>query len=118
MGTIMAVCVSPRKGTPKNNIGTGRLIAGWGLEHDSYAGSRHRQVSLLSYEKIEAFRARGAEVEFGAFGENLVVRGFDFAALPVGARFACGGYKYVGFSADLRHIPCLCMTYRNGGVFL
>ena len=90
MGTIMAVCVSPRKGTPKTNIGTARLIAGWGLEHDSYAGSRHRQVSLLSYEKIEAFRARGAEVEFGAFGENLVVRGFDFAALPVGARFACG----------------------------
>ena len=90
MGTIMAVCVSPRKDTPKNNIGTARLIAGWGLEHDSYAGSRHRQVSLLSYEKIEAFRARGAEVEFGAFGENLVVRGFDFAALPVGARFACG----------------------------
>lgn len=90
MGTIMAVCVSPRKDTPKTNIGTARLIAGWGLEHDSYAGSRHRQVSLLSYEKIEAFRARGAEVEFGAFGENLVVRGFDFAALPVGARFACG----------------------------
>ena len=90
MGTIMAVCVSPRKGTPKTNIGTARLIAGWGLEHDSYAGSRHRQVSLLSYEKIEAFRARGAEVEFGVFGENLVVRGFDFAALPVGARFACG----------------------------
>ena len=90
MGTIMAVCVSPRKGTPKTNIGTARLIAGWGLEHDSHAGSWHRQVSLLSYEKIEAFRARGAEVEFGAFGENLVVRGFDFAALPVGARFACG----------------------------
>ena len=90
MGTIMAVCVSPRKGTPKTNIGTARLIAGWGLEHDSYAGSRHRQVSLLSYEKIEAFRAHGAEVEFGAFGGNLVVRGFDFAALPVGARFACG----------------------------
>ena len=35
MGTIMAVCVSPRKGTPKTNIGTARLIAGWGLEHDS-----------------------------------------------------------------------------------
>ena len=28
--------------------------------------------------KIEAFRARGAEVEDGAFGENLVVQGFDF----------------------------------------
>ena len=43
----------------------------------------------LSYDKIEAFRARGAEVEDGAFGENLVVQGFDFSALPVGTRFRC-----------------------------
>ena len=45
---------------------------------------------MLSVEKIEAFRERGAEVEFGAFGENLVVEGFDFAALPVGSRFCIG----------------------------
>ena len=41
-------------------------------------------------DKIEAFRARGAEVEDGAFGENLVVQGFDFSSLPVGTRFRCG----------------------------
>ena len=28
-------------------------------------------------------------VEFGAFGENLVVEGFDFKNLPVGTRFQC-----------------------------
>ena len=26
----------------------------------------------------------------GAFGENLVVEGFDFSTLPVGTRFVCG----------------------------
>ena len=83
MGKIMAVCVSPQKGTQKTNIGTDTLIAGYGLANDSHAGTWHRQVSLLSLEKIEAFRARGAKVEFGAFGENLVVEGFDFARLPV-----------------------------------
>jgi molybdenum cofactor synthesis domain-containing protein len=41
-------------------------------------------------EKIEAFRARGAHVEFGAFGENIVAEGFDFAALPVGTLLSCG----------------------------
>ena len=46
------------------------------------------QPSVLC--KIEAFRARGAEVEDGAFGENLVVQGFDFSSLPVGTRFRCG----------------------------
>lgn len=90
MGKIMAVCVSPQKGTQKTNIGTDTLIAGYGLQNDSHAGTWHRQVSLLSLEKIEAFRARGAKVEFGAFGENLVVEGYDFATLPVGTRFRCG----------------------------
>lgn len=90
MGKIMAICVSPQKGTQKTNIGTDTLIAGYGLANDSHAGTWHRQVSLLSLQKIEAFRARGAKVEFGAFGENLVVDGFGFASLPVGTRFRCG----------------------------
>jgi MOSC domain-containing protein YiiM len=47
-------------------------------------------VSLLSYAKIEDFRARGADVEDGAFGENLVVEGIDFSGLPVGTLLACG----------------------------
>ncbi len=41
------------------------------------------------HEKIEAFRARGAEVADGAFGENLVVAGIDFRSLPLGTRFQC-----------------------------
>ena len=47
-------------------------------------------MSLLSSEKIEEFRERGAEVGFGAFGENLVVEGYDFRSLPVGTRFQAG----------------------------
>ncbi|MBQ9045025.1 MAG: MOSC domain-containing protein [Oscillospiraceae bacterium] len=90
MGKVLAVCISEKKGTEKINVGSARFIEDWGVENDSHAGKWHRQVSLLSFEKIEAFRARGAEVEFGAFGENLVVSGFDFRALPVGTKFKCG----------------------------
>ena len=57
---------------------------------ESIAGHWHRQVSLLSYEKIEAFRAKGADIPLGAFGENLIVEGYDFRNLPVGTRFSCG----------------------------
>ncbi|MBR1658987.1 MAG: MOSC domain-containing protein [Oscillospiraceae bacterium] len=91
MGKVLAVCVSEQKGTPKRNVGSARLIADWGFERDAHAGKWHRQVSLLSHEKIEAFRARGAAVEDGAFGENLVVSGIDFRSLPVGTRFVCRG---------------------------
>ena len=90
MGKIMAVNISERKGTQKKNIHSATLIEDFGIEKDAHAGKWHRQVSLLSYDRIEDFRARGAEVEDGAFGENLVVQGFDFSSLPVGTRFRCG----------------------------
>lgn len=90
MGTVKAVCISTAKGTPKAEVSEAELIENWGLKDDAHAGKWHRQVSLLSYEQIEAFRARGAEVAFGAFGENLVVEGYDFKTLPVGSRFRCG----------------------------
>ena len=57
---------------------------------DAHGGPWHRQVSLLSYEQIEAFKARGADVSHGSFGENIVVEGFDLKSLPIGTRFACG----------------------------
>lgn len=66
-----------------------RLIEDWGIEHDAHAGKWHRQVSLLSYEKIEEFRKKGAPVDEGAFGENLIIQGIDLRHLPVGTRLAC-----------------------------
>ena len=90
MGRVIAVCTSPEKGTQKRNVGSARFLENWGLENDAHAGNWHRQVSLLSWEKIEAFRARGAEVRDGDFGENLVVEGIDFRSLPVGTLLECG----------------------------
>ena len=89
MGKVLAVCISEKKGTEKINIGSARFLEDWGIENDSHAGKWHRQVSLLSHEKIEAFRERGAEVADGAFGENLIVEGIDFRSLPVGTKFRC-----------------------------
>lgn len=66
------------------------LLEDWGIEGDAHGGKWHRQVSLLSFEKIEDFRAKGADVDFGAFGENLVVEGFDLRKIPVGSRFQIG----------------------------
>jgi MOSC domain-containing protein YiiM len=47
-------------------------------------------VSLLSLEKIRAFQARGADVRFGDFGENIVASGVDFRTLPVGTVLRIG----------------------------
>lgn len=90
-GTVVAVCISEKKGTAKAEVPEALLMENHGLNGDAHAGNWHRQVSLLSHEKVEAFRRRGGDVENGAFGENLLVSGIDFARLPVGTRLACGG---------------------------
>ena len=90
LGKLIAICTSEKKGTQKQQVETAMLRENHGIEGDAHAGNWHRQVSLLGLEKIEDFRARGAEVKFGAFGENLVIEGFDFRNLPVGTRFRIG----------------------------
>ena len=89
MGKLLAICTSPKRGTVKTPVPSARLTVEWGVEHDAHGGNWHRQVSLLSAEKIEQFRQK-VWVEYGAFGENLVVKGFDFRSLPVTSRFAIG----------------------------
>ena len=89
MGKVIAVCTSDRKGIQKKDVNTAHFSAEWGIDGDAHAGKWHRQISLLSADKIEAFNARGANVIPGAFGENLVVEGFDFRALPVGTLLRC-----------------------------
>ena len=89
MGIIKASCTSAKKGTAKKTVCSATLVVGHGIEGDAHAGKWHRQVSLLSWQAIEAFKARGAIVTHGCFGENLVVDGIDFATLPVGTRLSC-----------------------------
>lgn len=90
MGKITAICISEKKGTPKQPINSAVLVENWGIKGDAHAGRWHRQISLLSLEKIQEFQIRGAQITFGAFGENLVVEGFDFRSFPVGSLFQIG----------------------------
>ena len=80
MGEIKGICISDRRGIQKQEIPEVNLIEGWGLEGDAHGGKWHRQVSLLSYDKITEFRKRGADVDFGSFGENITIRIFDLSS--------------------------------------
>ena len=90
MGEIKAICISERRGTQKKEIPEAQILEDWGIEGDAHGGKWHRQIILLAVEKIEEFRARGAEIDYGAFGENLIVEGYDLRTLPVGTRFRIG----------------------------
>ena len=77
-GALLAKCIKKAE-----------LIKDFGINGDAHAGKWHRQVSLLSYETIEEFKSRGADVIDGAFGENLVVKGIDLKNINIGDKLKC-----------------------------
>lgn len=90
MGKLRAICISEKRGTEKTEVPEAEIKKEWGICHDAHGGNWHRQISLLSGEKIDEFRSRGADIANGAFGENLIIEGYDLRALPVGTRFRIG----------------------------
>ena len=90
MGTVLAVCVSARKGIRKKNVEQATFLENFGIEGDAHAGNWHRQVSLLAWESIEKMRAKGLQVNVGSFAENITTRGIDLVSLPIGSRISIG----------------------------
>lgn len=90
MGKVLAICISEKKGTQKHEINQANFIYDFGIENDAHAGKWHRQVSLLSFTRIEEFIKKGANVDFGAFGENLVIESIEVEKLPIGQKIQVG----------------------------
>lgn len=89
-GTVVAVCVSGRKGEVKKPVESALLKADHGIDGDAHAGSG-RQVSLLAEESVDKMRGRGIDLTPGIFAENLLIRGLDFTGLKIGTRLKVGG---------------------------
>jgi len=88
-GKVKAVCVSKEKGMKKQNIKIAILKENFGIINDAHAGSP-REVSLLAEESIEKMKAKGLDVNFGDFAENIVTCGIDLKSLPVAAQIKIG----------------------------
>ena len=67
MAEVVSVNISVEKGQPKHPVPEICLRLRHGIVGDAHAGDWHRQVSLLSHDRLEEFRARCAQVEDGAF---------------------------------------------------
>ena len=108
VGTLAAICISLRKGTPKSSVPEAELVVGYGLQGDAHAGAWHRQVSLLADEDVETMRQAGLEVEPGAFGENLLTRGIDLTLATVGSTIRVGSSVLLEVTQRGKecHSPC------------
>jgi MOSC domain-containing protein YiiM len=91
-GKVLAVNISQKKGEKKSNINCGLFLENLGLENDAHAQAGIiRQVSLLAKESIDKIRAKGLDVYYGDFAENLTIAGIDLPSLPIGTRLKIGG---------------------------
>ena len=92
-GVIYQLSVSPG-GVPKLPVAESS-VGELGLEGNAVAnpdihGGPERAVCLYSLEVIEALAAEGHPIAPGTAGENVTLRGIDWALVQPGARIALG----------------------------
>lgn len=90
MASVVAVCISERKGTQKHVVPEIQLKTNHGILGDAHAGNWHRQVSLLGRESVDKMKAIFPDIPVGAFAENILTEGLTLYTLPVGTRLRVG----------------------------
>lgn len=89
-GTVLAVCISEKKGERKHPVPFITLKQDHGIIGDAHAGRWHRQISLLADESVDKMRGNGAVFRPGDFAENILTCGIDLKTLPIGTRLRIG----------------------------
>ena len=117
---VNSVSASPRHRFSKQPHDVIELEQGTGVVGDSHQGTtvQHlsrkrrtpnapnlRQVHLIQAELLEELRSAGFTVAPGDLGENVLTRGLDLLALPVGTRLRLGAQTVLELTG-LRN-PCL-----------
>jgi MOSC domain-containing protein YiiM len=92
-GVVVAVCTGPG-GIPKHAVASAR-VGELGLDGDAHRYAFHggpdRAVCLFSVEDYERLAQDGVRATPpGAFGENVLTRGLDYARLRAGDRLEIG----------------------------
>jgi molybdopterin adenylyltransferase len=115
LGKVLAVNVSDEKGTKKTNIQKCALLKDFGLKGDAHGGPWHRQVSLLANESIEKMRAKGLNVGYGDFAENITTEGVDLVHLPIGTDIRVGDSVLLRVTQIGKECHTRCAIYYQAG---
>ena len=114
-GKVLAVNISQGKGTKKSNIQSCDLLKDFGLQGDAHAGPWHRQVSLLANESIGKMRAKGLNVGYGDFAENITTEGIDLVHLPIGTEMRIGNSVILRVTQIGKECHERCAIYYQAG---
>lgn len=114
-GKVLSVNISDKKGEKKHNVGKCMLVKDKGLANDAHAGFMHRQVSLLGKESVEKIRAKGLDVQYGDFAENLTTEGTILYELPVGTEMKVGDGVLLRISQIGKECHTRCAIFQQVG---
>ncbi|NWF91837.1 MAG: MOSC domain-containing protein [Syntrophaceae bacterium] len=114
-GRVLAVNISEEKGTKKTNVQRCALLKDFGLKDDAHGGPWHRQVSLLANESIEKIRAKGLNVSYGDFAENITTEGVDLVHLPIGTIIRIGSSVILRVTQIGKECHTRCAIYYQAG---
>ena len=112
---VISVNVSDEKGTAKHAVN--RIVLDErGIVGDAHAGAWHRQVSVLSQDRIKAFaETAGRAIEAGEFAENLTIRGVDLRDVAPLDRFRIGDVELEVTQIGKACHGDTCAIYREVG---
>ena len=114
-GKVLAVNISEKKGTKKTNIQSCLIVKEYGLKGDAHAGPWHRQVSLLANESIQKIKAKGLNVGYGDFAENITTEGLDLVHLPIGTEMRIGNSVLLCVTQIGKKCHQRCAIYYQAG---
>ena len=112
---ILSIAKSNKKGTRKTPVDSVDLRINHGVVGDAHAGTWERQVSFLAAERIEECKARGLNVSFGDFAENMATEGIDWKCVPLGTRFRLGDNAVVEITKIGKECHKKCAIYYQAG---
>ncbi|MEK7369132.1 MAG: MOSC domain-containing protein [Planctomycetota bacterium] len=115
VGRVVAVCISEKKGTQKEDVGEVKLIKDYGAEGDAHAGPGHRQVSLLALESANVMKEKGLDIDSGDFGENIVTEGLELKRLRLGTRLKVGRDALLEITQIGKECHDRCAIYYTAG---
>lgn len=112
---IVSIAVSKTKGTQKIPVGDALFEKGHGIQGDAHAGPWKRQISFLASEEIAKSRARGLDVGFGAYAENIATKGIEWKNIPLGTRLKLGKSVVVEITQIGKECHKKCAIYYKAG---
>jgi len=114
-GSVMAISVSPKKGTKKTNVDSASIVENHGIDGDAHAGDWDRQVSFLDFSSIKKMQGRGMEIAPGDFAENITTENISFDKSSLGDIIKIGESVRICITKKGKTCHSRCEIYNTVG---